>query len=130
MTRSADHARRALSSQGAVKGSAADALRAALSPPKEPERKLSWLEIATELKRANDQFEAEREAQRQAEADAPPPGETAAQMLARALRGSETTEPAEGQPQATTSHIPLNGPGVLRAVLGAIPGATIHGGAS
>jgi hypothetical protein len=109
MTRSAESARATFGKAGNVKGSAADALRAALSPPAEPEREMSWLDIATELRRASEAFEAER---------------------ARALKGSETTEPAEGQPQATTPHTPLNGPGVLRAVLGAIPGATIHGGAS
>jgi hypothetical protein len=124
---SANSARRALNRHGEVKGSAADALWAALFPPKEPEREMSWYDIALELKRSNDRFEAEREARRKAEAEAPPPGETAAQMLAHALEGSETTEPTEAPSGSSVAPIPLNGAGVLRAVLGAIPGATIHG---
>jgi hypothetical protein len=128
MTRSSESARAQLSKAGNVRPSAAQALKAALNPPQEPERELSWLEIATELRRASEAFEAERAARLQAEAEAPPPGETAAQMLARALRGSATTQPAEA-PSGSVAPIPLNGPGVLNAVVAGLGGnATIHGG--
>jgi hypothetical protein len=128
MTRSADSARATLSKAGNVKTSAAQALKSAMLPPQEPEPELSWLEIATELRRANEAFEAEREARRKAEADAPPPNQTAAQMLAAALRGSATTQPAEA-PSGSVAQIPLNGPGVLNAVVAGLGGnATIHSG--
>ena len=130
MSKGAAHSRRALNSHGEVKASAADTLRAALFPPKEPEPEMSWLDIALELKRSNDRFEAEREAKRQAEANQPDPEKTAAELLREALTGqANPAQTAEGQaPQGTSpAHIPLNGPGVLNVILGAIPGATIDG---
>jgi hypothetical protein len=114
MTRSADATRRLFSSQGAIKESAADALRAALNPPQEPERQMSLFEIALELKRANEQFEAERQAQAEAEANQTDPGKTAAQLLAEVLSATPG------------GVVPLNGPGVLGIAAGAM-GATING---
>jgi hypothetical protein len=92
---------------------------------------VSWLDIALELKRSNDRFEAEREAKRKAEANQPDPEKTAAELLREALAGqANPAQTAEGQAPRGTSpaHIRLNGAGVLNAVLSAIPGATVNNG--
>jgi hypothetical protein len=117
MSRSTDAAIRALSRRGEVKTSAADALRAAVSPPKEPNPEMTWYEVALELKRANDAFEAQRQAEAEAEANRPPPAQTAAQMLGAAIGGS------------SSGTIPLNGAALLGSVIRGMGanGGTING---
>ena len=120
---------RTLSPAGTVKGSAADALKAALNPPVEPDKPMSWFDIAVELKRANDAFEAEREARR-AEAEAAgaalrvPP----AQMLMEALRNNANSAPAEASPAVPAAPLALNGAALLQHAIAGIPGATINDG--
>lgn len=121
----AQSARRALSGHGEVKGSAADALRAALNPPKEPELEMSWFDIALELKRANDRFEAERQARAEAEANQPDPEKAASELLAEALRGRAAgdNEPS-GSP---TGLLPLNGAALLHQAVAGQGNYTING---
>ncbi len=123
---------RTLNPAGEVKPSAAQALKAALNPPQEPDKPMSWLDVALELRRAGDAFEQEREA-RQAEAQAAeaalrvPP----AQMLMEALRNANQA-PAEASLVAPTAAspggaLPLNGAALLQHAIAGIPGATIDG---
>lgn len=68
------------------------------------------LEILIELHRRNEEFQAQREDQRQAEEEAAKRPQTTAGILAAAVRDQANSSGA-------SKHIPLNGAAVLRAAL-------------
>jgi hypothetical protein len=118
-----------------MKGSAAEAFKAVVSQPEQPEPTMTWLEMATELRRANDAFEAQRKAE--ADAEPQPQAETPAQMLARALRGQQldghqavdAIGPAAMplHPAESTATLPLNGVALLHQMVGGPGNYTING---
>lgn len=93
---------------------------AAPAPAKQETPALPAYEIALELHRANQQFEEEREAQRQAEEAAQRPPLSAVETIRAALAGN-LADASTAQPA-----VALNSADILRAALGGHPG-TING---
>jgi hypothetical protein len=80
------------------------------SPDPEP----TWIDNAIEFGRRTKELEAEWEAKRQAELEAATAPRTTAGILHREIKGSSAA-------------IPLNGDGIIRAVMSAMGGGTANG---